>query len=320
MDRGSRDRVSNPPPIETTLADVEAVLDAVGSPKTTLVGLWDGCLTSALYAATHPDRVASLVLFGSSAVQTASADYPWAWDRAPGTSGSRASAGAGARARGSSSNARWMGPGMLDDPAELEHWIAYTRLAASPSSAEAVMRIHMDTDIRDVLPVVHAPTLVLHRTGDRVEPIDGGRYVAARIPDARFVELAGDDGIPWIGDAGAVLREIEAFVTGDAAPRTRTDRRLATVLFTDIVASTEHVVAVGDSEWQQVLTTHDEVVRRELARCNGRLIDSAGDGMLATFEGPAAAIRCARAIMHGVEATRPRTAGRGAHGGGRSGR
>jgi class 3 adenylate cyclase len=191
---------------------------------------------------------------------------------------------------------------MLDDPAELEHWIAYTRLAASPSSAEAVMRIHMDTDIRDVLPVVHAPTLVLHRTGDQVEPIEGGRYVAARIPDARFVELAGDDGIPWIGDAGAVLREIEAFVTGDAAPRTRTDRRLATVLFTDIVASTEHVVAVGDSEWQQVLTAHDEVVRRELVRCNGRLIDSAGDGMLATFEGPAAAIRCARAIMRGVGA------------------
>jgi class 3 adenylate cyclase len=158
----------------------------------------------------------------------------------------------------------------------------------------------MHTDIRQVLPVVHAPTLVLHRTGDQVEPIEAGRYVASKVPDARFVELAGDDGIPWIGDADAVLREIETFVTGDAAPRPRTDRRLATVLFTDIVASTEHVVSLGDSVWQQLLTKHDEVVRRELARCNGRFIDSAGDGMLATFEGPAAAIRCAQAVMNGV--------------------
>ncbi|HEY2787982.1 MAG TPA: adenylate/guanylate cyclase domain-containing protein [Gaiellales bacterium] len=303
MDRrgsGLSDRVWNPAPIETTLEDVEAVLDAAGSPKTTLIGLWDGCLTSALYAAAHPDRVASLVLFGSSPAQTASAEYPWAWDERTWSDWlASIREGWGTRAW-VVRNARWMAPGMLDDPVELEHWIAYTRLAASPSSAEAVMRIHMHTDIRQVLPVVHAPTLVLHRTGDQVEPIEAGRYVAAKVPDARFVELAGDDGIPWIGDADAVLREIETFVTGDAAPRPRTDRRLATVLFTDIVASTEHVVSLGDSVWQQLLTKHDEVVRRELARCNGRFIDSAGDGMLATFEGPAAAIRCAQAVMNGV--------------------
>jgi len=299
---GLSDRVWDPPPIETILGDVEAVLDAVGSPKTTLIGLWDGCLTSALYAATHPDRVAALVLFGSSPAQTASTDYPWAWDAGTWSEWlASIRAGWGTRAW-VVRNARWMGPGMLDDPVELEHWIAYTRLAASPSSAEAVMRIHMDTDIRDVLPVVHAPTLVLHRTGDQVEPIEAGRYVASKIPDARFVELAGDDGIPWIGDADAVLREIEAFVTGGAGLRPPTDRRLATVLFTDIVASTEHVVSLGDPAWQQLLATHDEVVRRALARCNGRFIDSAGDGTLATFEGPAAAIRCAHAIMDEVGA------------------
>ncbi len=305
MDRrgsGLSDRVWDPPPIETTLEDVEAVLDAVGSPKTTLVGLWDGCLTAVLYAATHPDRVASLVLFGSSPAQMAAADYPWGWDEARWSEWlASIREGWGTRAW-VVRNARWMGPGMLDDPAELEHWIAYTRLSASPSSAEAVMRIHMDTDIRQVLPVVDAPTLVLHRTGDQVEVIDAGRYVASKIRGARFVELAGDDGIPWIGDADAVLGEIEAFVTGDAGPRTRTDRRLGTVLFTDIVGSTERVVSLGDAVWQQRLTKHNEVVRRELARRSGRFIDSAGDGILATFDGPAAAIWCAHAIMHGVRA------------------
>jgi class 3 adenylate cyclase len=306
MDRrgsGLSDRVWDPPPIETMLGDVEAVLDAVGSPKTTLVGLWDGCLTSTLYAATHPDRVSSLVLFGSSPAQMSDADYPWGWDQA-GWSNWLASIrqGWGTRAW-IVRNARWMGPGMLDDPGELEHWIAYTRLSASPSSAEAVMRIHMDTDIRQVLPVVHAPTLVLHRTGDQVEAIEAGRYVASKIPGAQFVELTGDDAIPWIGDTEAVLREIEVFVTGDKGrPRSRPDRRLATVLFTDIVASTEQVVSLGDTAWQRRLAEHDEVVRRELARHHGRFIDSAGDGILATFDGPAAAIRCAYAIINGVRA------------------
>jgi class 3 adenylate cyclase len=306
MDRrgsGLSDRVWDTPPVETTLGDVEAVLDAVGSPKTTLVGLWDGCLTSALYAATRPDRVSSLILFGSSPAQTADADYPWGWDEAMWSDWLVSiRQGWGTRAW-IVRNARWMGPGMLDDPTELEHWITYTRLSASPSSAEAVMRIHMDTDIRQVLPVVHAPTLVLHRTGDQVEPIEAGRYVASKIPGAQFVELPGDDAIPWIGDTEAVLREIEAFVTEDKGrPPSRPDRHLATVLFTDIVASTEQVVSLGDTAWQRRLTEYDEVVRRELARHHGRFIDSAGDGMLATFNGPAAAIRCAGAIINGVRA------------------
>lgn len=150
---------------------------------------------------------------------------------------------------------------------------------------------------------MHAPTLVLHRTGDQVEAIEAGRYVASKIPGAQFVELTGDDAIPWIGDTEAVLREIEVFVTGDKGrPRSRPDRRLATVLFTDIVASTEQVVSLGDTAWQRRLAEHDEVVRRELARHHGRFIDSAGDGILATFDGPAAAIRCAYAIINGVRA------------------
>jgi len=303
MDRrnsGLSDRVSEQPTIETTLQDVEVVLDEVGSPKTTLFALWDGCFTAALFAATHPERVASLVLFSASPSQTPKDDYPWAWSEAQWTEWlASIREGWGTRAW-VVRNARWMGPSMLDDPSELEHWITYTRLSASPSAAEAVMRQDKDTDIRQVLPVVQAPTLVLHRTGDRVEQIDAGRYVAAKIPGARFVELPGDDGIPWIGDADAVLDEIETFVAGPSGRPAHPERRLATVLFTDIVGSTEHVVALGDLAWQRRLAEHDEVVQRELARCKGRFVDSAGDGVLATFDGPAAAVRCAHALMRDV--------------------
>ena len=206
MDRrgsGLSDRMSEQPTIETSISDLEAVLDEVGSPRTTLFGLWDGCLTAIIFAATHPDRVASLVLFGSSPAQTPRDDYPWAWSEehwADWLASIRE--GWGTRAW-VVRNARWMGPSMLDDPDELEHWITYIRFSAGPSSAESVMRQDKDTDVRRVLPVVQAPTLVLHRTGDQVEEINAGRYVASKIPGARFVELAGVDGIPWLGDAGS---------------------------------------------------------------------------------------------------------------------
>jgi class 3 adenylate cyclase len=191
---------------------------------------------------------------------------------------------------------------MLDDPHELEHWVTYTRLSASPSSAEAVMRQHKDTDIRAVLPVVQAPTLVLHRTDDQVEAIAGARYVASKIPTARLVELPGADGIPWLGDFERVLDEVDTFLSGGTPGRPApVDRRLSTVLFTDIVGSTEHVVALGDAAWQRRLAEHDALVRRELTRCGGRFVDSAGDGVLAAFDGPAAAVLCAHAIIRAVE-------------------
>jgi class 3 adenylate cyclase len=162
------------------------------------------------------------------------------------------------------------------------------------------MRTHKDTDVRRVLPLVQAPTLVLHRSGDQVERIEAGRYVAAKIPGARLVELAGDDGIPWIGDTDAVLGEIEGFITGAATAQPNSSRRLATVLFTDIVESTGHVVEKGDLAWRRLLAEHDEVVRRQLDRHGGTLVDSAGDGVLATFDGPAMAVRCAHAMMADV--------------------
>lgn len=296
---GLSDRSKEAPTLEEMLQDLEVVLDAVGSAKVTLFGLWDGCAIAVLFAATYPDRVSSLVLFSSSPAGTVKNDYPWGWDAAQ-WDGWLASIreGWGTRAW-VVRNARWMGPSMLEDPNELERWIAYTRVSASPSSAEAVMRNTVDTDIRDVLPLVQAPALVLHRTGDQVEAIEAGRYVASKIPEATFVELPGDDGIPWIGDSEAVLTEIERFVLG--APATPgSDRRLATVLFTDIVGSTEKAGALGDRTWRDLLGSHNERVRSQLADHEGTEIDTAGDGFLAMFEGPARAVRCAHGIGDSV--------------------
>ena len=300
---GLSDRVSEPPSFETSIRDLELVLDEVGSPKTTLFGIWDGCETSILFAATHPRRVTSLVLFSSSPAQMPKDDYPWGWDECTWDEWlASIRDGWGTRAW-IVRNARWMGPAMLDDAAELEHWITYTRLAASPSSAEAVMRNQKHTDIREILPAVQAPTLVLHRSGDQIEVVEAGRYVASKIPGAEFVELAGDDGIPWLGDPETVVAQLERFVgrSGDGPPHG--NRRLATILVTDIVDSTSRAAAIGDARWRDLLEEHELLVRAEIARWNGRFIDSAGDGVLATFDGPAAAIGCARAaieILHGL--------------------
>ncbi len=188
---------------------------------------------------------------------------------------------------------------MLDNPDELERWISYTRLAASPSSAEAVMRVSSDSDIREILPIVRTPTLVLHRVGDQIEPIEGARYVAGKMPNARLVELSGDDGIPWIGDVESVLAEIRAFL-GEELQHASSERRLATVLFTDIVGSTEHAAAIGDARWRDLLAAHHERARAQIARFMGREVDTAGDGFFATFDGPARAVRCAQAIIETV--------------------
>ncbi len=296
---GLSDRFREAPPQETMLGDLEIVLDEVGSAKATLFGLWDGCETSTLFAAMNPERVSSLILFTASAAQRPAEDYPWAWsDEYWEEWLASIRDGWGTRAW-VVKNARWMGPGMLDSPDELERWIAYTRLAASPSSAEAVMRNSSDTDIREILPIVRTPTLVLHRVGDQIEPIEAGRYVAAKMPNARLVELAGDDGIPWIGDTEAVLREIRTFLD-ESVDHPSTDRRLATVLFTDIVGSTQHAAMVGDVGWSELLGEHHRRTREELDRFEGVEVDAAGDGVLATFDGPARAVRCARAIAERV--------------------
>ncbi|HEY6679846.1 MAG TPA: adenylate/guanylate cyclase domain-containing protein [Actinomycetota bacterium] len=302
MDRrgsGLSDRFEDAPPAETMLRDLEVVLDEVGSPKTTLFGLWDGAVTSVLFAATHPERVSSLVLFTVSAAQKPADDYPWAWDEAYWEEWlASIRDGWGTRAW-VVKNARWMGPSMLDDQNELERWISYTRLAASPASAEAVMRVSSESDIREILPIIRTPALILHRVGDLIEPIEAARYVSARMQNARLVELSGDDGIPWLGDVGSVISEIEAFM-GEGQGTVDAGRRLATVLFTDIVGSTAHLASQGDVAWTKKMAEHDVISRREVAVHAGRYVDSTGDGLLAVFDGPATAVRCAQAISQAI--------------------
>jgi class 3 adenylate cyclase len=305
MDRrgsGLSDRFREAPSEEAMLGDVEVVLDEVGSARATLFGIWDGCATSLLFAATHPDRVSSLVLFSSSATQRLAPDYPWAWsDQRWEEWLASIRTGWGTRAW-VVKNARWMGPSMLDQPDELDRWIAYTRLAASPSSADAVMRNSSLTDIREVLPLVQPPCLVLHRRGDQIEAVESGRYVAAHLPNARLVELDGGDGIPWLGDVDAVVREVRGFLSLPvAATRDSVDRRLATVLFTDIVGSTAQANDLGDAAWTALLERHHAVVRELLSRFLGTEVDTAGDGFFATFDGPARAVRCAAAIVEAVQ-------------------
>jgi class 3 adenylate cyclase len=307
MDRrgsGLSDRFSpsDAPPQEILVEDLRVVLDAAGSARTALLGIWDGCLTATLFAATYPERVTSLILFSASPAESVIENLPGMWDEDEWEEWLvSVRLGWGTRAW-TVQNLRWQGPSVLEDPDLLEQWIAFSRLSASPSSAEAVLRIEKDTDIRHILPAVRVPTLVLTRTGDQAHPIEGGRYIAAKIPGARFVELPGNDAAPWVGDAGSVLSEIEQYLEQSSGRASGPERRLGTVLFTDIVGSTEHLAGMGDAEWRERLAEHDRIAKEKIERSGGNYINTTGDGFLATFNGPAAAVRCALAVG---EAVRP---------------
>jgi len=187
----------------------------------------------------------------------------------------------------------------MNDPAFAERTATYFRRSASPGAAVALLRMNTQIDIRGVLPAIRVPTLVLHRKGDHDAKIDEGRWIASQIPGSRLVELEGEDHFPWVCDSDAVLDEIEEFVTGERRVF-EPDRVLATVMFTDIVGSTERAARMSDRAWLELLGQHDTLVRKELARFRGREIKTAGDGFVVTFDGPARAVRCACAIRDGV--------------------
>jgi class 3 adenylate cyclase len=265
------------------------VMDAAGSTSAALCGYSEGGPMSVIFAATYPERVRALVLYSTYAKRCyPDDDYPWAptWEE---------------RVRvaeelehdwGENVDLSAMWPNA--DAAEAAWFQRRGRAALSPAGARDLILMNSQADIRDVLPSVQCPTLVVHRTGDLDASVEEGRYIASRIPGARFVELAGDDHVPF-DDPDQILDEVEEFLTG-VRPVLATNRVLATILFTDLVGSTPRAGELGDAAWSTLLSAHDDTVRRELARFSGEEIDTAGDGFLAIFDGPARAIRCAFAL------------------------
>jgi len=281
------------PTLEERMEDLVVVLDAVGSERAALVSHSEGGNLAILFAATKPERTIALVTAGIFAKRIRSPDYPWA----PTPEQRALDIEATERDWGAASSLATMAPSA--DAESARRLGTYFRQSASPGAAAALMRMNTQIDIRGVLPTITVPTLVLHRTGDSDASVEEGRWIADQIPGARFLELPGDDHLPWVGDQDGVLDAIEEFLTG-SVPAMTIDRVLATVLFVDIVGSTQRAAELGDARWAELLEAFYVVVRRELARHRGHEVDTAGDGLLATFDGPARAVRCAFAIQAGV--------------------
>jgi len=294
---GLSDRVSisELPTLEQRMDDVRAVMDAVGSERAALFGASEGGPMSILFGATYPERTTALVLYASYAWRGWSPEYPW------GRTDEEQQAYVQATEE-DYTGLQDLGkrlPSAVGD-AHFQQWFStWRRLSASPGAAAALARMNAQIDVRDILSTVRVPTLVLHRTGDRIVHVGNSRYLAERIPGARYVELPGDDHGLLMGDADAFLDQIEEFLTG-RRHAVESERVLATVLFTDIVSSTEHLAALGDRRWRDLLEDHFRLARSELARHRGREVNTTGDGLLATFDGPARAIRCASAIRNAV--------------------
>lgn len=282
--------------MEDRMDDLRAILDAVGSERAVIVGVSEGALMSELFAAAHPDRTHSLILVGAEVREEN--DDAWAW-------------GDGTREEFERRMGDWstwgdgrsiedLAPSLASDPRAVEWWGRLQMQSGNPSTIAAHKRVAFETDMRPILPTIGVPTLVIHRTDDRGVDVHQGRYLAEHIPGAKYVELPGDDHLPWV-NGDDILAEIQEFVTGSRPPLVA-DRILTTVLFSDIVDSTRLAAEMGDSRWAQLLGAHHDAVRRQLAAHEGVEIDTAGDGFLASFTGPARAIRCALGIREAVNA------------------
>jgi len=283
--------------LEERMDDVRAVMDAVGSERAALIGESEGGPMSILFAATYPERTVALILAGAEVKEEITDDWPWGestreehddyirmlperWASPP------ASLAGFAPSRG-------------DDPQMIEWWTRLKVQSCSPSSAAAFLDMAFEIDVRHVVPTIRVPTLILHSVEDQVCHVENARFLASNIEGARYFELPGGDHAMWGELADVALAEIREFLTG-VREGPEPDRVLATVLFTDLVGSTERAGELGDRRWRELLESHHAVVRRELVRFSGREIDTAGDGFLAAFDGPARAIRCAKAVVDAV--------------------
>jgi pimeloyl-ACP methyl ester carboxylesterase/class 3 adenylate cyclase len=300
---GLSDRVAGIPDLETRMDDVRAVMDAVGSKRAAIMGVSEGGPMTALFAATYPERTAAAVLYGTYASALRRDDYRWGITR------EQRERAAQERSR------RWGDPDYLDEQLKglapslagddnvRRWWRRYLLTTTSPAAVEQLSRMNIDIDVRHVLPSIRAPTLVLHRRDDDGPVVDEGRYIAEHIPGAEFVELPGADHA-WFVEPESIVNEAERFLREiwerDEWAVVESDRVLATVLFTDIVGSTAKAADLGDRRWRELLQQHHALIRRQLIRYRGRELDTTGDGFFASFDGPARAIRCARAITEAV--------------------
>ena len=292
--QGLSDRPPTPPTLEESAGDARAVLDAVGSEKAAVYGVSEGGLMSILLAATNPERVTALTLYGTWARMIEGPGYP---EGLPLEQFERF-IDLVKRDWGGPVALNVWAPGLVGNAPAERWWAKLLRQGTSPSGAAALIRLYTKIDVRDVLPTVTVPTLVVHRKGDRMVPISAARAIAAGIPGAKLVELPGDDHVP-VYDPDQIIDEVEEFLTGHRADR-EPDRMLATVMFTDIVDSTRRAAELGDRRWRDLIERHDQLMRRELERHRGREVKTIGDGFLATFDGPARGIRCATSIRETV--------------------
>jgi class 3 adenylate cyclase len=294
---GLSDRAPELPPMEEQMDDVQAVLDAAGSTSAAFLGLSQAGPMAILFAASHPERMTALVLYATYAMPRRDDSYPWGRSAEWMADYNRLID----QKWGSGVFLSQVAPTRVADESFRQWWGRYERLSYGPGNALAYFRMNSQIDVRAILPTIRVPTLVLQRSDDVYRDPGQARYLAEHIPGAKLVELSGVDHLPYVGDSDAILVEVEEFLTG-VRPPPEYDRVLATVLFTDIVGSTERASALGDRAWKVLLERHHALVRRELSRFRGREIDTAGDGFLATFDGPARAVRCAQAIVQAVQA------------------
>lgn len=294
---GLSDRSIEAATLEERMEDMRAVLDAVGSPRAALLGISEGGPMCILFAATYPERTQAIIAIGSYARRLWALDYPYFTSREE------------ALAAVESAAADWGGPVWIDaripsvagDPLVRKWWARFLRMSASASAAVALQRMNLDIDVRHVLPTVRVPILILHALGDRAVPVGAGRHMAEHMSNATLVEIESSDHLPFYDKPDDFISRIQTFLTGASMP-VLSESRVATLMFTDVVGSTEIAMAKGNARFVDLLAAHHAAVRSELARFRGTELNTFGDGFLASFDGPARAIRCALAIVASLAA------------------
>jgi class 3 adenylate cyclase/alpha-beta hydrolase superfamily lysophospholipase len=285
--QGLSDRIGGAPSLEERMDDLRAIMDVIGSRRAVLLGVSEGCPMSILFAATYPERVSHLILFGG---------FACAADRMP-EDVWQSHVEQTLKSWGTGETIRNVAPSHASNPETVTQFAKYERLSSSPGALRTVLYIHREIDVTSILPTVRVPTLVLHNRTDAQVPVALGRELAQHISGAKYIEYSVGDHYAWLGDTGALLGDIEEFVTGHRqGASAEPERVLATVLFTDIVDSTRNAVKVGDQHWRHLLDSHDQLAQQIISKHRGILVKNTGDGILATFDGPGRAVRCALAL------------------------